>query len=136
MQLFENIDNMEYIEELDNTQLVSEPTDDDILFIKTEKKIVRINVKSIILIEAMGEYQQIYLEEYKRPVIVFLSMRVFEERLPSSCFIRVHRSYIINLHKMKEVKKGQILLYNDKEVPIGETYHNKFNNFLRDKILK
>lgn len=128
---------MEHLEELDNTQFVSKPIDEEeILFMKIDKKIVRINVKNIVFIEALSEYQQIYLEGYMRPVIVFLSMRLFEERLPSGSFMRVHRSYIINLHKMQEVKKGQILLSNDKEIPIGETYYERFNNYIRDKLLK
>ena len=96
---------MKHIEELDKTQFVSKPVEDEILFIKTEKKMVRINVKNIVLIEALSEYQQIYVEGERRSIIVFLSMRIFEERLPSSSFMRVHRSYIINLHEMKEVKK-------------------------------
>ena len=72
-------------------------------YIKTEYKVVRISIKDIRYVEGMSEYLRIYVEGQPKPVIVLLSMKKMEERLPQSTFMRVHRSYIINLKKIQEV---------------------------------
>ncbi len=116
-------------------QEVSQIDEDDAIFLKTEYKIVRINIGHIRYVEAMSEYLRIYLEDYPRPIIVLLSMKKMEERLPSRSFMRVHRSYIINLKKIKEVSKNRIVLDDDVEVPIGDSYRDQFNAYINSKFL-
>jgi len=116
-------------------QEVSQIDEDDAIFLKTEYKIVRINIKDIKYVEAMSEYLRIYLDGVTRPIIVLLSMKKMEERLPSKIFMRVHRSYIINLKKIKEVSKSRIILTSDGEIPIGDSYRENFNNYINSKFL-
>ncbi|MBA4323408.1 MAG: DNA-binding response regulator, partial [Odoribacter sp.] len=71
----------------------------DFLFIKSEYKILRINFEDIKYIEGMSEYIRIHLTG-SRPVMTLLSMKAIEEQLPSDRFMRVHRSYIVNLTKI------------------------------------
>lgn len=78
---------------------------DDSMFLKTDYKTVRISVKDIRYVEGMSEYLKIYLEGQPKPLIVLLSMKKMEERLPQDSFMRIHRSYIINLSKIREVNK-------------------------------
>lgn len=117
------------------TQEVSLVDEDDAIFLKTEYKIVRINIKSIHYVEAMSEYLRIYLDNTARPVIVLMSMKKMEERLPSTSFMRVHRSFIINLKKIKEVSKNRILLGEEIDVPIGDSYRDNFNAYINSKFL-
>ena len=104
-------------------QDVSQIDEDDAIFLKTEYKIVRINISHIRYVEAMSEYLRIYLKDNPRPIIVLLSMKKMEERLPSHTFMRVHRSYIINLKMIQEISKNRITLGDgeDIEIPIGDS---------------
>ena len=68
-------------------------------------------------------------------MIVLLSMKRIEEHLPSSTFMRIHRSYIINLNKILEVKKNHVVLEGDASLPIGDNYKDTFMNYLNSKIL-
>ena len=108
---------------------------DDAIFLKTEYKIVRINISHIRYVEAMSEYLRIYLVDSTRPIIVLLSMKKMEERLPSRSFMRVHRSYIINLKMIREVSKNRISLGEDIEIPIGDSYRDQFNAYINSKFL-
>ncbi|MBR5087631.1 MAG: response regulator transcription factor [Muribaculaceae bacterium] len=116
-------------------QEVSQIDEDDAIFLKTEYKIVRINISHIRYVEAMSEYLRIYLQDYSRPIIVLLSMKKMEERLPSRLFMRVHRSYIINLKMIREISKNRISLGDDIEVPIGDSYREQFNAYINSKFL-
>jgi len=121
--------------DLMNTATVSTVDEDDALFLKTEYKVVRIDVKSIRYVEGMSEYLRIYLDGQAKPLIVLLSMKKLEERLPSSTFMRVHRSYIINLKKIQEVNKNRVIMDADTYIPIGDMYKEAFGNYLNTKFL-
>ncbi|MBR5640013.1 MAG: response regulator transcription factor [Muribaculaceae bacterium] len=116
-------------------QEVSQIDEDDAIFLKTEYKIVRINISHIRYVEAMSEYLRIYLVDSTRPIIVLLSMKKMEERLPSRSFMRVHRSYIINLKMIREVSKNRIVIGDEIDVPIGDSYRDQFNAYINSKFL-
>ena len=105
--------------------------DDGIIYVKSDYKIVRINIEQIRYIEAMSEYLRISCEG----IIVLLSMKKIEEHLPSNKFMRIHRSFIINLDKVSEVKKNHVLMEGDVSLPIGDNYKDAFINYLNSKIL-
>lgn len=117
------------------TAQVSGVDTDDSLFLKTDYKIVRVNVRDISHVEAMSEYLRIYLSGERKPIIVLLSMKRMEERLSKVGFMRVHRSYIINLKKIAEVSKSRILLDDNIDIPIGDSYREDFNNYINSKFL-
>ena len=118
------------------TTTVTTPTDNDnTIFLKTEHRMVRVDIDKIRYIEGMSEYLRIYLEGVQRPLIVLLSMKKMEERLPSASFMRVHRSYIINLRKIQEVNKSRVIMDADTYIPIGDLYREAFNNYLEKKFL-
>ena len=108
--------------------------DDKHLFVKTEYRIVRLDVDSIIYIESMSEYVRIHLVQEK-PIMSLLSMKIMEERLPEGKFMRVHRSYIINLQKIIEIAKGRIIMEGQVYIPIGEQYKDAFNQYMGKNFL-
>ena len=114
---------------------VSTDTDDGIIYVKSDYKIVRIDIDKIIYIEAMSEYLRISCEDKDKPVIVLLSMKKIEEHLPSGKFMRIHRSFIINLDKISEIKKNHVVLNGDISLPIGDNYKDAFMAYLNSKIL-
>ena len=121
--------------ELENAQnsTVSSPDEDDALFLKTEHRVVRITMSDIKYVEGMSEYLKIYFDNQK-PLVVLLSMKKLEERLPQH-FMRIHRSYIINLRKIQEVNKNRVIMDADTYLPIGDLYRETFNNYINSKFL-
>lgn len=99
---------------------------DGSLFVKSESKIIRINVFDIRYIEGMSEYVRIFTDTSEKPVVTQLSMRKLEERLPSDMFMRVHRSYIVNLQKITEVSRLRIIFDKNVYIPVGENYKERF----------
>jgi len=106
----------------------------DTIFVKTEYKIVKITIADIRYIEAMSEYLKIYLKSEPKPVITLLSMKKMEERLPEY-FMRIHRSYIVNLTKIQEVNKNRVIMDTDTYLPIGDMYKEAFQRYLDAKFL-
>ena len=114
---------------------VAVPPADDAIFLKTDYKIVRVSLSDIRYIEAMSEYLRIYSDAIPRPIVVLLSMKKMEERLPANTFMRIHRSYIINLNKIIEVSKNHVVMSQDASLPIGDLYKDAFNAYINSKFL-
>lgn len=109
--------------------------EDDALFLKTEYKVVRIQTSHIVYVEGMSEYLRIHLSDQTKPIVVLLSMKKMEERLDDYDFMRIHKSYIINLHHIVEINKSRVVLDIDKEIPIGDSYRNNLNEYISKKFL-
>ena len=114
---------------------VSQVDNDDTIFFKTDYKIVRVSIRDIRYVEAMSEYLRIHFKEDSRPIVVLLSMKKMEETLAAHRFMRVHRSYIINLDEIQEVYKSRILLNGEVDIPIGDSYRDPFNAYLNSKFI-
>ena len=117
------------------TEVSARIDDDGIIYVKSDYKIVRIDIEHICYIEAMSEYLRISCEGKDKPVIVLLSMKKIEEHLPSSKFMRIHRSFIVNLDKINEVKKNHVIIEGDISLPIGDNYKDAFLSYLNKRIL-
>lgn len=117
-----------------NTAVIAQD-EEDTLFLKTDYKVIRIDVKDIRYVQSMSEYLKIFLEGRAKPVIVLLSMKKMEERLPESQFMRIHRGYIINLKKIQEVNKNRVIMDEETYLPIGDNYKEAFNSYLESKFL-
>lgn len=107
---------------------------DGTIFVKTDYRVLRITIADIRYIEGMSEYLKIHLDNQK-PVITLLSMKKMEDYLPSTLFMRIHRSYIVNLQKIQEVNKNRIILDADTNLPIGDLYKDQFNEYLERNFL-
>ena len=109
-------------------------TPDNCLFLKTDYRIVKVSISDIRYIEAMSEYLKVWIDNESKPVVTLLSMKKMEERLPDN-FMRIHRSYIINLGKIREVNKNRVIMDADTVLPIGDNYKETFQNYLNTKYL-
>ncbi len=118
----------------DSADTLKNSLNDDTIFLKTEYRIVKVSISDIRYIEAMSEYLKVYLESEPKPIITLLSMKKMEERLPDY-FMRIHRSYIINLTKIQEVNKNRVIMDSDTYLPIGDMYKETFQKYLDTKFL-
>ena len=117
-----------------NTQHPTPNTQPDTLFVKTDYRMVKISIADIRYIEGMSEYLKIYLEGEDKPIITLLSMKKIESRLPEN-FMRIHRSYIVNLHKIQGVNKNRIIMDAETYLPVGDMYKESFQQYLDTMFL-
>jgi DNA-binding LytR/AlgR family response regulator len=117
-----------------NGQQPTANSQDGTLFVKTEYRIVKVTIADIRYIEGMSEYLKIYIEGESKPIITLLSMKKITEHLPDT-FMRIHRSYIVNLTKIQEVNKNRIIMDADTYLPIGDLYKEAFQRYLDTKFL-
>lgn len=107
----------------------------DAMFLRAEYKVVRILVQDIVCVEGYGEYLRITLNGRDKPLVVYLSMKKMEERLAGRNFMRIHKSYIINLRHIAEINKNRVVLDTDADIPIGDSYRDKLQNYVSMKFL-
>lgn len=100
----------------------------DFLFVKDGNQLVKMDFCQISYIEGSGNYQSIQLAD--RKILTLTTMTELLHSLPSSRFIRVHKSYIVNIEKIKSIETNRIYI-DDKIIPISETYRTKFYALLK-----
>jgi len=121
-------------EDSGNKKENAESNDDNTLFLKTDYRIIKVSIPDIVYIEGMSEYLKVWLDGESKPIISLLSMKKMEERLPDY-FMRIHRSYIINLTKIQEVNKNRVIMGPDVYLPVGDLYKEIFQSYLNTKFL-
>ncbi len=100
----------------------------DIIFVKSEYKIIKLNVNDILFIEGYNDYVKIHIGDAKQ-ILSLLSLKMLEEKLPANEFVRVHRSYIVSVNKIDSIEKKRIIIGNH-HIPISQSYHNNFFDFI------
>ncbi|MEL1245622.1 LytTR family DNA-binding domain-containing protein [Flavobacterium sp. DGU11] len=98
------------------------------LLIRADYKLHRIEFDDILLVEGLDDYIRIHLKD-KSPITTRLSMKSILEKLPASEFLRVHRSYIVPLRKVKTIYNKTIQI-DDFVIPIGDTYKDEINKHI------
>ena len=108
-------------------------SNEDFLFIKSEYKILKVKLKDIKYIEGMREYVRIHLTNEK-PIMTLLSMKVVAQQLPSNSFMRIHRSYIVNLNMITTIERNRIV-FDKIYIPVSENYKEDFQQFISKNFL-
>ena len=93
--------------------------DAEFTFVKVDSKLVRVNFEDVRFVEALGDYVHIVTSQSK--LIVASTLKAVEEKFPSGNFMRVHRSFIVNLNRV-QVLEDNSLVVDGKYIPIGQTY--------------
>ena len=99
------------------------------LFVKSDYKLIRIELDHIIFIESQHEYIKIYLIN-SDPVVTQLSMKTIEEQLPTNHFMRVHRSFIVSLKQISVVERNRIVFDGKIYIPVSDQYKEKFQQYI------
>lgn len=112
---------------------VSPSQEEEQMFVKADHKLIRILYKDILYIEGWKDYVKIHMKDKPHPTLSLMSMKGLEETLPSSKFIRIHRSFIIQKNKIDSISKNRVMI-GDKELPIGESYKEDFIKMIDSTI--
>ncbi len=110
-------------------ELVQKPEELESIFVKSDYKLVQIELKKILYIEGLKDYIKIYTEEQPKPILSLMSLKAMEELLPASRFMRVHRSFIVQKDKIKVIDRGRIV-FDKTYIPVSESYKSEFQHFL------
>jgi DNA-binding LytR/AlgR family response regulator len=113
----------------ERNQLPSLEVSNNFLFIKSESRIRRINFSEIHYIEGLKDYVKIWLINEKKPVLSLSTLKALESRLPGDRFMRVHRSFIVNLETVKVIERGRIV-FGEVRIQVTEQYIENFRKFL------
>lgn len=106
----------------------------DFIFVKADKKLVKLQYNEILFIEGLKDYVIIYTDHSR--IVTLQTMKSLEEKLPEQFFVRVHRSYIVNLEKINSIHADDIEIIvkaQAKQIPIGNNYSDHFNKIINKK---
>lgn len=104
------------------------------IYIKSDYKLIQIELDKILYIEGLKDYIKVHLEDTPRPVLSLTSLKAMEEKLPSDRFIRVHRSFIVQKQKIRIIEKGKIIFGKD-YIPISDSYKQELQNYVNEHII-
>ena len=104
------------------------PQVDDYIFLKSTHNIIKVNLSDIEYIEGYTDYLKVYVGE-QQPILTIKSLKALETALPQNAFVRIHKSYIVSINKIKSYRKGKVKI-KDKYLPIGDSYKSIFNKMV------
>lgn len=104
------------------------------LFLKSEYKIRRINFDDILYIEGLKDYIKVYLKGEIKPILSLSTLKTIESKLPEEKFMRVHRSFVVNLDKIETVERSRIV-FGKTYIPVSDQYKEKFQTYLDKNFL-
>ncbi|MBR5661360.1 MAG: response regulator transcription factor [Bacteroidales bacterium] len=99
------------------------------IFVKTEYRLQQIELNNITFIEGFKDYVRIHLADGSDPVLTLVRMKALEDQLPGDRFVRVQKSYIVQLSKIDAIERSRIIIGNDR-IPIGEAYQENLFKIL------
>ena len=107
------------------------PRDEEIdsIFVKSEYKLVQVELRRILYVEGLKDYVKIYEEDNPKPILSLMSLKAMEDLLPASQFMRVHRSYIVRKDKIRIIDRGRIV-FGKAYIPISDSYKPAFQEYL------
>lgn len=110
-------------------ELVQKPGEIESIFVKSDYKLVQVELKKILYIEGLKDYIKIYTDGNPKPILSLMSMKAMEELLPPTRFMRVHRSFIVQKEQIRVIDRGRIV-FDKAYIPISDSYKQAFQQFL------
>lgn len=99
------------------------------LFLRVEYQLVRVDFDDILYIEGLKDYVKVLLASQSRPLLSLTSLRSLEEKLPTQQFMRIHRSYIVNLNRITSVGRNLVQI-GEQSIPVSDAYREVFDQFM------
>lgn len=109
----------------ENETQTATKNEQNFIFVKSEYKLIKIEFDAIQYIESMKDYLKIHINTQPKPILTLMSLTKIEEVLPEN-FLRIHRSYIINLNAIESIERMRVYIKNE-PLPVSESYKDVFN---------
>lgn len=107
----------------------------DSFFVKSDYKLVRVRFDEVLYIEGLKDYIKIYLTGNAKPLLSLSSMHAVEKHLPAQPFMRIHRSFLVNMNHVEMIERSHIVL-DGKHLPISDSYKENVSNYVQDRLLQ
>lgn len=107
--------------------IVTDKNAPDFIFVKDGTKLVKVTLNDILYVEGLKDYVTIHTIDQK--ITTLQRLKSMEEQLPANQFIRIHNSYIVNLHAIETIHKGEVQI-GEALIPISESYRKEFKEFI------
>lgn len=114
-------------------QETSTPIDNSFFFIKSENRLIKIDINNLLYVECVKDYLKLHIQG-QRPIMTHMTMTTIAGHLPQPQFMRIHRSYIIQLSKIDYVNKGSVSIAGNL-LPISAGYRNSFFSYIEELTL-
>lgn len=108
--------------------------EDRFIYVKSEYKLVRVLYDDILYIEGLKDYVKIYLDNNQRPIHSLMNMKTMEDYLPSPEFLRIHRSYIVHMPKVKAIDHSRLVI-GENYLPVSDSYKEELQQYLDSHTL-
>jgi len=103
--------------------------DEEYLFLKVEYQLVRVALNDIIYIESLKDYIKVWVANSEKAILSLTSLKAMEEKLPAKRFMRIHRSFIVSLDKIKAITRNTVQI-GKVNIHVGDQYKDAFTSFL------
>lgn len=123
------------IKKSDNTPLVND-YHEEFIFVKADKKLVKVNFNDVLYIEGLKDY--VIIKQNSGRLITLQTMKSLEDKMPTSQFRRIHRSYIVNVDKIQAIVGNMVEIMDGnkvKQIPIGNNYKDDLLALVNDNRL-
>ena len=104
------------------------------IFVKSEYKLIQIELRNILYIEGLKDYVKIYVEGETKPILSLMSMKNLEDMLPADRFVRVHRSFIVQPEKIKVIERGRIV-FGKEYIPVSDNYKQRLQEAIERRSI-
>ncbi len=128
------VQRVQKIMNLEQKALIKVDANNEFLFLKSDYKIKRINFNDILYIEGLKDYVKVQTRNQAKPILSLTSLKLLEAKLPSNKFMRVHRSFIVNLEKIDTIERSRIV-FDKTYIPVSDQYKEKFQEYLDKNFL-
>jgi two-component system response regulator LytT len=119
---------------LESKSMTKVEANNEFLFLKSDYKIKRINFNDILYIEGLKDYVKVYTQNATKPVLSLTSLKLLESKLPEDKFMRVHRSFIVNLGRIDTIERSRIV-FGKEYIPVSDQYKERFQEYLNKNFL-
>lgn len=103
------------------------------LFVRSDKRIEKIEPDEILYIESTGNYINIHVKD--KSIIAYLTLKGIESELPPAGFIKIHQSFIVNFSRIEAIEGNQVKV-NNKMLPLGRSYKDMFMKMVEERLVK
>lgn len=128
------IQKVQRLTSLEKRAAIKVDANNEFLFLKSDYKIKRINFNDILYIEGLKDYVKVYTQNNPKPLLSLTSLKLLESKLPESKFMRVHRSFIVNLEKIDTIERSRIV-FGKEYIPVSDQYKERFQVYLDKNFL-
>lgn len=108
----------------------------DYIFVKSEYKLVKIEFSQVIYFEGLKDYIKIITKNNPKAILTLMSLKNLEASLPTTSFMRIHRSYIIALNEITAVERNQVIMSDKLRITVADPYKERFQSYISEQSPK